>query len=994
MEYCTNCGNKLNGSKYCTKCGARAKSSISTMPAVDESKIADKKTKKNRLLFVSVATILIVALTGAYLGLSYLFNNQDNSFVMVTGNDTYNNDLVSDSYDRDDIDAGTVVNNTYKLNDDLYYAVPDENSIDMEEGIMYVNNEMILHANNETTRETVKALINKYNAEIVGEIRVSGTYQIRFDENYSYDMLQSIIADFEQESFIKWCSTNNIFEYEDNAFYPNDTEWEGKWSTIPSGTNWGAEAIKAPAAWDMWMFMKPVNVGVFDGYFQDHDDLYYTKRYFNFVDLKDDDGHGEHVTGIIGAKFNNDFGIAGIAPKTKLYCFSKCGYWQELGTTMLYESMFTQLIEIDKCKVINISQGKTHEEVFSASRGNENVITSITNTAEEIGRYLQDRILQGHGDFVICVAAGNTNNKIFIEDPNINNKLGYKLYDPKTDSSTAKKLQGNVDATYNNFLNAITIPEVKDRIIVVGSCKNNGNNQYTYSAFSNVGNRVDVVAPGEGILSTVPGSLFDDLGKDRNNRYQEKNGTSMATPHVSGIAAMLFSLDDSLDGADVKAIIVNTAYTSVDGCRYRMINAEEAIKAITVGQTYWVQDANGNKLANVKVNVDNVDNKLNGDYYTDSKGAVSLRFAQGNHKISFIKDGYETYEDTFFYLGAGGFKEATNRSYISTGKVITLIPGDTTETPAQLDLIDRENDLVDDYYSNNIAQGWYTADLNLDEHWSDYWETPRYYSVNIEAISEKQVTFSVEMCGFNSRYIYTVDSITAKINNNVASFEWEDSWENTGYGTITFENDGFWLTMVETYRSDWNRDSLACENLFMYPDALDESFMDAFDVSEIDYDRILMNNGIMDDYILLPDDYDGDGKEEAYVLLGGRSVYDYYDSPYGKSEHIDICLIDSNGDFCVFETLGGYGCYTGQITVPNGKFIVIETNYGGSGSFSYVYGVNKGTPFKLDISGTVGGLCESDGKYVYYANDFSNGHHDYVETELGYNAYTRQLYIK
>lgn len=59
---------------------------------------------------------------------------------------------------------------------------------------------------------------------------------------------------------------------------------------------------------------------------------------------------------------------------------------------------------------------------------------------------------------------------------------------------------------------------------------------------------MDIFAPGTDICSTV----FD-------NDYDTKKGTSMAAPHVSGIAALLLSLDDDLTAGELKEIIVGGA---------------------------------------------------------------------------------------------------------------------------------------------------------------------------------------------------------------------------------------------------------------------------------------------------------------------------------------------------------------------------------------------------------------------------------------------------
>ena len=66
------------------------------------------------------------------------------------------------------------------------------------------------------------------------------------------------------------------------------------------------------------------------------------------------------------------------------------------------------------------------------------------------------------------------------------------------------------------------------------------------ASFSNFGaNTVDLAAPGVGILSTLPGRSYGSF-----------NGTSMATPHVAGVAALLKSQNPDLGDADLKAKIV------------------------------------------------------------------------------------------------------------------------------------------------------------------------------------------------------------------------------------------------------------------------------------------------------------------------------------------------------------------------------------------------------------------------------------------------------
>ncbi len=161
----------------------------------------------------------------------------------------------------------------------------------------------------------------------------------------------------------------------------------------------------------------------------------------------------------------------------------------------------------------------------------------------------------------------------------------------------------------------------------------------------------------------------------------------------------------------------------------------------------------------------------------------------------------------------------------------------------------------------------------------------------------------------------------------------------------------------------------------------------------IDFNKVLYENNIMDYAYLLPDDYDGDGREEAYVI-GGLHTDDYRspEDEYQELEYINVYFIDANGNFYDVDHLDGTGVYNGKVDVSNGKFITIEISYGGSGSKSKIYGCNNGTPFIPQISGTLGGFGMYEGRYVYYVNNFGTGRHEYIEKELAYNPATREFY--
>ncbi|WP_456826718.1 S8 family serine peptidase [Cellulomonas sp. P5_E12] len=76
------------------------------------------------------------------------------------------------------------------------------------------------------------------------------------------------------------------------------------------------------------------------------------------------------------------------------------------------------------------------------------------------------------------------------------------------------------------------------------------------AGFSNVGPAVSVVAPGVGILSTFP--TYDVTG-DTVHDYVSWDGTSMATPHVTGLASLVWSQVPQLTNEQVRDVVCNTA---------------------------------------------------------------------------------------------------------------------------------------------------------------------------------------------------------------------------------------------------------------------------------------------------------------------------------------------------------------------------------------------------------------------------------------------------
>lgn len=204
--------------------------------------------------------------------------------------------------------------------------------------------------------------------------------------------------------------------------------------------------------------------------------------------------HGTHVAGIIAAERNNGVGMNGVANNVKIMPVRAVPDGDERDKDIALAFRYA----VDNgAKVINTSFGK----YFATNP--EWVYDAIKYAAKH--------------DVLIVNAAGNE----------------------------SLDLDGGKTVYPNDQLDNIT--EFADNVITVGALneKYGGN---LVAPFSNYGkSNVDVFAPGMRIYSTTPG-----------NEYQFLQGTSMAAPAVTGVAAMLRSYYPEYSAAQIKAIIMNS----------------------------------------------------------------------------------------------------------------------------------------------------------------------------------------------------------------------------------------------------------------------------------------------------------------------------------------------------------------------------------------------------------------------------------------------------
>ncbi|CAM3315985.1 S8 family serine peptidase [Corallococcus sp. ZKHCc1 1396] len=315
---------------------------------------------------------------------------------------------------------------------------------------------------------------------------------------------------------------------------------------------WHYSKMNLPAAWDLGTGSESIIVAVLDTGSTDHPDL--NSRMLPGMDLISDtanagDGngvdtnpkdegrdlpnggssfHGTHVAGTIGASSNNGVGIAGVT-------------WSGRN--------------IVPVRVLGTQGGSLADIVAGmnwASGGNVPGVAPIANRARVINmslggngapsKALQDTVnaavLRGS---IFVVAAGNEN------------------------TSTANSFPCNLQ-----------------NVICVGAVRFNGKR----ASYSNFGPQVDVMAAGgqtsedrngdkfpDGVLSTLPNS-------SNQPSYDWYQGTSMATPHVAGIVALMLAKNPGLSSQEVEGILKDTAdATSLcsEGCGAGLVDAYAAV---------------------------------------------------------------------------------------------------------------------------------------------------------------------------------------------------------------------------------------------------------------------------------------------------------------------------------------------------------------------------------------------------------------------------------
>ncbi|MBM4146101.1 MAG: hypothetical protein FJ240_07475 [Nitrospira sp.] len=344
--------------------------------------------------------------------------------------------------------------------------------------------------------------------------------------------IKDAIIGYMKDPNVEYAEPNYILHMKDTI--PWDPFFEQQWGLrnvgqYASGTP-GAD-ISAPKAWDIEtgsydnVFVAVVDSGIDSS----HPDLFNNViPGYNFIDnntnTTDDVGHGTHVAGIIGAFTSNGIGMSGVMWQVRMMPVKVCSKEKECPTDAI-ASGITYAVQ-RYARIINLSLG--------TEPGDPNPITlyNAVNTANTAG-------------MLVIAAAGNENN---------NNDIN-----PVYPANYALPNVISVAATDQHDLRA---------------------------PFSNYGYTVHVAAPGVYILSTIPlGTYPPSCLSSPESRFAFCNGTSMAAPHVTGLAGLILSYYYHFDYSQIRGTIVRFVdgqKPTLDGFIYSggRINAYKALSSL------------------------------------------------------------------------------------------------------------------------------------------------------------------------------------------------------------------------------------------------------------------------------------------------------------------------------------------------------------------------------------------------------------------------------
>ncbi|MBA2947702.1 S8 family peptidase [Streptomyces himalayensis] len=382
----------------------------------------------------------------------------------------------------------------------------------------------------------------------------TGAALVDLGEKLSKAEVADVIAEYQEDPQVAYVVPDRLNR---PLADPNDTEYSKQWDLFEA-----TAGMRVPGAWST-ATGSGVTVAVIDTGYVTHSDLaanvvaghdfisdtavsvdgngrdsnpadpgdwYATDECGTGTGSSDSSWHGTHVAGTIAAVTNNSKGVAGIAYNAKispLRVLGKCGgYDSDIIDAITWASGGT---------VSGVPANSNVAKVINMSLGGSGSCTSATQSA------INAAVNRGT---TVVVAAGNSN-------------ANAANYSP---------------ASCNN-------------VISVAATNRSGSK----ASYSNYGSVVDIAAPGgqtstgtaNGILST----LNSGAQGPSTESYEYYQGTSMAAPHIAGLAALMKSASSSLTPAQIESAIKTNARalpgTCSGGCGAGLADATKTVQAVS-----------------------------------------------------------------------------------------------------------------------------------------------------------------------------------------------------------------------------------------------------------------------------------------------------------------------------------------------------------------------------------------------------------------------------
>ena len=297
-----------------------------------------------------------------------------------------------------------------------------------------------------------------------------------------------------------------------------------------ASSQWALDSLDMYKAWNIKKCEGAVSVAVIDtGCLTSHDDLRANiKDTYNSVDktstVTDDDpgGHGTHVAGIVSADADNGIGVAGTSYDAGLVIIksSKLDNGSSAFSSAWLAQAYAWLMGDDDNDGSTVAQ--THNvRVVNMSLGGKGAVGGDIAANDKA---LLDKITEAKSKQILTVcAAGNSM---------ANATPPYDCFPGDySDCFSIINLLKNSAGTPNDSAGRYSVAKASN------------------SNFNTAGSTAkDISAPGTDILST-----------SKTGSYVSKSGTSMASPAVAGVAAMLFAYEPSLTPQNAQTLLEQTA---------------------------------------------------------------------------------------------------------------------------------------------------------------------------------------------------------------------------------------------------------------------------------------------------------------------------------------------------------------------------------------------------------------------------------------------------